>query len=213
MSIKQLSPPPDPRARFSPAAERNLEPIWTEIEPWLPAQGCLLELASGSGQHLAHFALRRPSLTFLPSDPDPSARQSVEAWRAQAAANNLEPPIALDLTCASWSEALPPIDAALAVNLIHIAPWVVTEQLFIGLSQHLPAGAPLFTYGPYRVAGEPFAPSNVAFDASLRARDPRWGVRALDAVQSVAEATGFHLEARTALPANNFLLRWRHRAE
>lgn len=212
MSFKLLSPPSDPRARFSPAAERNLEPIWAEIEPWLPARGRVLELASGSGQHLAHFALRRPALTFIPSDPDLTARQSVEAWRACAAAENLESPIALDLSREEWSAGLSPVDAALAVNLIHIAPWVVTEQLFTGLAQLLPAGAPLFTYGPYRVAGEPFAPSNAAFDASLRARDPRWGVRALDAVQSVAEITGFHLEARAALPANNFLLRWRRLA-
>ena len=206
-----LSPPEDPRARFSPAAERNWAPIWAALRDALPASGTILELASGSGQHLARFSRLAPTLRFQPSDASPEALESVEAWRDTAGVENLAAPLLLDLLDPRWvkvAAAAGPFQGALAFNLIHIAPWEVSEALFSGLSMLLPEGAPLFLYGPYRVAGEPFAPSNEAFDLSLRERDPRWGVRELAALEAAATPQ-FILEARTPLPANNQLLRWR----
>ena len=207
----QFSPPEDIRARFSPAAERNWAPIWETLHDALPANGTLLELASGSGQHLARFARLAPALRFQPSDASPEALASIEAWRSAADAKNLAAPLLLDLLDPCWVKAAAaagPFQGAMAFNLIHISPWEVSESLFSGLAELLPEGAPLFLYGPYRIAGEPFAPSNEAFDRSLRERDPRWGVRELEALE-VAAGQRFTLEARAALPANNQLLRWR----
>ena len=207
----QFSPPEDHRARFSPAAERNWAPIWAALHSALPSSGKILELASGSGQHLARFSRLAPTLRFQPSDVSPEALASIEAWRSAADAKNLAAPLLLDLLDPRWVKAAAaagPFQSAMAFNLIHISPWEVSEALFSGLAELLPEGAPLFLYGPYRIAGEPFAPSNESFDRSLRERDPRWGVRDLEKLKGAA-GPRFILEARTALPANNQLLRWR----
>ena len=174
---------PDAR-RFAPATARNREPILAVLERVLPAEGLVLEIASGTGEHAVAFAERRPALTFQPSDPDPEARASIEAWRRHAALANVRPALDLDVHGRPWR--LPPgsaADAILCINLIHIAPWTACLALLEGAAELLAPGAPLVLYGPYREGGRHTAPSNAAFDQSLRARDPRWGVRDLEEVR------------------------------
>ena len=187
--------PDDPRL-FAPAAMRNREPLLAVLRGLLPRQGLVLEVASGSGEHCAHFAAGLPGLDFQPSDPDSAHRASIDAWCAGLP--NVRPALALDV-CAPW----PAVQAAavLCINMIHIAPWAATLGLLRGAATVLPAGAPLILYGPYRRAGIPTAPSNEEFDASLRARDPQWGLRSLEAVASAAE--GFGAPEVIDMPANN----------
>lgn len=184
-----------------PAAERNKQPILDQLVGVLPARGLVLEIASGTGQHAAFFAAALPGLTWQPTDLDPENLASIAAYRDESGAPNLRPPIPLDVT-APW-----PIEAADAMyvaNLVHIAPWEVALALLAGAARVLPAGAPLVLYGPYRRDDVPFAPSNEAFDADLRARDPRWGVRRLEDV--TAAAVGFRLDRVVEMPANNVLV-------
>ena len=167
----------------------------------LPAQGLVLEVASGTGEHALHFAHAFSQLTWQPSDPAPDARRSIEAWRAEAALPNLRPPLDLDVCAAEW-----PIDhaeAILCINMIHISRWSATEGLVRGAGRRLGPGAPLYLYGPYFQADVATAPSNLAFDASLRARDPEWGVRELDKVAALAREQGFALDSVVPMPANN----------
>ena len=161
----------------------------------------MLEIAAGSGEHAVFFAERMPSVIWQPSDADPEARASIEAHRAEAALENLLAPIAVDATTGHFGQAR--FDAVICVNMIHISPWEACEGLMKGAAGVLPAGGVLYLYGPYRIPGAPFAPSNEAFDASLRARDPRWGVRDLDEVSRVAGEAGLDREAVIAMPANN----------
>jgi hypothetical protein len=187
--------------RHAPATDRNREPILDVLRDILPPSGVVLEIASGSGQHAAFFAPRLPGIQWQPSDPDPEALASIEAWRSEAGAPNLRSPIQIDVTREDWG-----IDAAAAivcVNMIHIAPWAACEGLFKGASMLLPTGAPLYLYGPFRFDGRFTAPSNEAFDASLRARDPSWGVRDLADVTALAKNHGLSREAVIAMPANN----------
>lgn len=200
----------------APAALRNREPILEILERYLPAPEpdrppLVLEIASGSGEHSQFFATALPDYRWQPSDPDQDARRSIGARRGELAAANLLPPLALDVTEADWP--IDRADAVLCINMIHIAPWQACEGLFRGAARILDPGAPLITYGPYRVEGEPFAPSNEAFDASLRARDPRWGVRSLEDVIAVAKGNGFAFDARHAMPANNLTLIFRRRRD
>ena len=167
----------------------------------LPAHGLVLEIASGTGEHVVHFASAFPKLLWQPSDPDPAALRSVEAWRADAGLSNLLSPVSLDVRAATWPVA--EVDAMLAINMIHISPWAATVGLMRGAGQLLRAGAPLYLYGAFRQQGVETAPSNEAFDANLRARDPEWGVRDLEAVVNEAAANGFKLESVVPMPANN----------
>lgn len=188
----------------APATHRNRGPILDVLLPALAglADGALvLEVASGTGQHAAFLAREMPHLAFQPSDPDPDHVASIEAWRAEAGAENLLPALALDAEADWWPVAH--ADAVLCVNMIHIAPWSACEGLLRGAARALGAGGLLYLYGPFRIGGALPAPSNVAFDASLRARNPAWGVRELDDVTALAEGAGFVREAVVPMPANN----------
>jgi SAM-dependent methyltransferase len=188
--------------RHAPATERNRAPILEVLRRVLPASGTVLEVASGSGQHAVFFAEALPHLIWQPSDPDPELRASIAAWRAQTALPNLRAPLALDATSDDWP--MERADAILCINMIHIAPWTAALGLFRGAARLLSPGAPLLLYGPFKRDGRHTAPSNAAFDASLRQRDPAWGVRDLAEVE--AAATGFILAETIEMPANNLTL-------
>lgn len=194
---------PDAR-RMAPATERNREPILAVLRQVLPASGTVLEIASGTGQHAVHFAPALPGTTWQPSDPDAAARASIAAWIAHAGVANVRAPLALDVCRQPWG-----IDAAAAVvciNMIHIAPWAAAEALFAGAGKLLGPGGVLFLYGPYRRGGAHTAPSNAAFDAQLRATDPDWGVRDMEAVIALGAAQGLRCDEPVPMPANNFCL-------
>jgi SAM-dependent methyltransferase len=194
----------------SAPAERNKEPILEVLRRVLPATGTVLEIASGTGQHAVHFGAALPGLTWQPSEPDPARRAIVAARVAQSGLANVRAPLALDAALGPWPVATP-VDAVLAVNLIHIAPWTVAEALVAGARRHLgPDGAGLLiVYGPYREGGEHTAPSNATFDASLRAENPAWGVRDLEAVAALAARHGFGPPEIVRMPANNVTLVFR----
>jgi SAM-dependent methyltransferase len=187
---------------FTASAERNKGPILAVLERVLPQTGLVLEIGSGTGQHVAHFARALPRLTWQPSDPDADFRRSVESWIAAERLENVSPPIDLDVLRRPWPIA--DADAIVCVNMIHVAPWAATQALLGSASQVLPDGGVLFLYGPYRRFGGHTAPSNAAFDAQLRAQDPEWGVRDLEAVVELAGAEGLELTEVVEMPANNF---------
>ena len=186
--------------RHAPATERNREPILAVLRLVLPARGLALEIASGSGQHAVHFAAALPGLAWQPSDRDPESLASIAAWRDEAALPNLRPPLLLDVL-APWP--VDRADALFCANMIHISPWSCTLALLDGAARILAPGAPLVLYGPYRRGGQHTAPSNAAFDASLRARDPAWGVRDLERVLAEAASRDLDLDRVVELPANN----------
>jgi len=194
---------PDPR-RHSPAAERNRGPILAELLRLLPAQGLMLEIAAGTGQHAAHFAAALPGWRWQPSDGDARSMASIGAWCEAVA--NLLPPLHLDVLATPWPGVPAKVDAMFCANLLHISPWATTPALMQGAARHLTIHGLLLLYGPYFVDGETTAPSNEAFDADLRARNPAWGLRSLAAVVQEAQAVGLHLRQRVAMPANNLLL-------
>jgi len=187
--------------RSAPAALRNRDPILAVLREILPASGLVLEIASGTGEHVIHFARHLPQLTFQPSDPDEGARTSVAAWIADSGLKNIRPPLALDAASPPWPIAQ--ADAIICINMIHISPWRTTEGLFDGAASVLPRGAPLYLYGPYRRRDVPTVPSNEAFDESLRSRDPAWGLRLLEDVAARARLAGFALDRVVEMPANN----------
>lgn len=191
----------------APSAERNKQPILEVLEGVLPATGLVLEIGSGTGQHVAHLAKALPRLVFQPSEMDATRHASIEAWIAHEGLSNVRPPLAFDATRLPWP--VRSADAIVCINVIHISPWETTLALMQGAGAILAPGAVLVTYGPYKRAGRHTAPSNEAFDASLRARDPRWGVRDMDEVASVAQAAGLELEQAVAMPANNFTVVFR----
>ncbi|MDI3286407.1 DUF938 domain-containing protein [Polyangium sp. 15x6] len=196
--------------RRAPAAERNRDPILDILRRVLPDGAFTLEIASGSGQHTAHFAAHLPRVTFQPTDPDPDALASIDAYRAELDLPNFLRPLRLDASEDAWPVSR--ADAVVCINMIHIAPFRACEGLFRGAARILPAGGVLFTYGPYRFSGAFTAPSNEAFDASLRERDPSWGVRDLDDLQRLARQTGFVHEETVPMPANNHSLVFRKTA-
>jgi SAM-dependent methyltransferase len=205
-----MSSSPPPGARVSPSTARNRGPILEVLRPRLPAAGLVLEIAAGAGEHAAHMARTLPGLSWLPTDPDPEALASIAAWREAAALDNLLPPLRLDAADPdSWPVAR--ADALVNINMIHISPWAATEGLMTGAGRVLAPGAPLILYGPYVEAGVPTAPSNLNFDASLRGRDPAWGLRRLEDVTALAAERGLVLEERIAMPANNLVLVFRRR--
>jgi SAM-dependent methyltransferase len=191
---------------FSPAAERNAPFILSHLKLWLPKGARVLELASGTGQHAAHFAAARPDWHWQPSELAADALATIAA-RCQGVAN-VAPPLQLDVMEQPWPVPEAAFDAVYSANLVHIAPWPVTTAMMLGAARGLGAKGQLLTYGPFKVPGQPLAPSNAAFDADLRQRNPDWGLRELTDVQAAAEAAGLHLAEGVALPANNLLLRW-----
>ena len=193
--------------RHAPAAARNRDAILAALRGVLPAGGTVLEVASGSGEHAVHLAAALPHLVFRPSDPDPGARRSIDAWVAATGAANVRAALALDAASPPW-----PVGAAgavLCINMIHIAPWGATTGLMRGAAAVLAPGAPLVLYGPFRRGGAHTGPGNAAFDAELRARDPAWGVRDLEAVADAAREHGFGPPGVTGMPANNLLVVFR----
>lgn len=202
------TPGTDPR-RHAPATQRNREPILAVLQTTLPATGRLLEVASGSGEHAIFFASALPGWQWQPSDPDPDARASIAAWAAAEGTPNILSPLALDAAAGPEGWPAGPYDALLCVNMIHIAPWAATEGLMAAAGRLLHGTASLILYGPYKRGGQHTADSNAAFDADLRARDPRWGVRDLEAVTALAAAHGFDAPAIHPMPANNLTLVFR----
>ena len=193
----------------SPAAARNAEAILAIMRAHLPRRGRVLEIASGSGQHAVAFAAGLPEVTWVPSDPSMAARDSILAWRRDAGLANLIEPLALDATDpATWP--VDTVQAVVCINMIHISPWSATEGLLALAGRVLTRpGGLLFLYGPYLEDDQPLAPSNAAFDADLKARDPAWGLRDRDTVVAEAQKQGLHLTLRKAMPANNIALLFR----
>jgi len=189
--------------RFAPAAARNRDALLEALRGILPPRGLVLEVAAGTGEHAVHMAAALPDLEWQPSDPSDEARASIDAWAAGYA--NIRPALALDASAGPWPIAR--ADAVLCVNMIHIAPWAAGLGLLCGAAALLPAGAPLVLYGPFIQAGVETAASNLDFDASLRARNPEWGLRRLEDVAEAA--TGFQLERVIAMPANNLTVAFR----
>lgn len=174
------------------------------LREWLPASGLVLEIASGTGEHAVHFARSFPGLEWQPSDRDNENLESIRAWRDEAGLANLRDPIALDALESDWPIAA--ADAILCINMAHIAPWQATLGLLDCAVRILPAGALLIFYGPWIAKDVPTAPSNLDFDAQLRARNPAWGIRATKDLARQAELRGFGPIERRAMPANNFML-------
>jgi hypothetical protein len=198
--------PRDADRLHSPAAERNAAAIAAQLQRLLPREGCLLEIASGTGQHAAQIAAAMPGWRWLPSDADPRARASVRAWCAGVP--NVAPPLALDVMAAHWDGVPAQVDAVWCANLLHIAPWAACAALMRGAARHLAPQGRLLVYGPFIEDGVPTAPSNLAFDADLRARDAAWGLRRLAAVDAAAAEAGLAPRERVAMPANNLLRVW-----
>lgn len=195
-------------ARVSPSTARNREPILEVLETVLPETGLVLEIAAGAGEHAVYFAAALPGLTWLPTDPDDQALASIAAWRDHAGTENLMPPLRLDASRPrTWP--VPVADAVVNINMVHISPWEAAEGLMAGASQVLAPGGVLFLYGPYLEDDVETAPSNLAFDASLKSRDPAWGIRRLEDVRALAAANGLTLEKQVAMPANNLSLVFR----
>jgi SAM-dependent methyltransferase len=196
-------------ARTAPAVARNRDPILAVLQRVLPPRGFVLEIASGTGEHAVHFATGLPGVTWQPSDPDPESLASIAAHRAAAMLPNLLPPIELDVTAPQWP--VTQADAIVAINMIHIAPWGAAEGLMAGAERVLPPGGVLYLYGPYKENGAHTAPSNEAFDRSLRLRDPSWGVRDLAEVIALADRHALDFVQRIAMPANNLSVIFRRR--
>jgi SAM-dependent methyltransferase len=192
--------------RHAPATERNREPIAAVLREVLPAHGLVLEVASGTGEHAAYFARLFPALDWQPSDPDPGALNSIEAWVADAELPNLREPVQLD-AAGTWPIAR--AEAVLCINMVHISPWTATLGLLGGAAGVLAPGAPLVLYGPYRQRDVPTAPSNEAFDRSLKDRNPDWGLRELEEVVAAAERQGLQLDRIFEMPANNLTVVFR----
>jgi SAM-dependent methyltransferase len=201
---ESLLPRPPPSLPHSPASERNRGPILAELLRLLPPHGTALEVASGTGQHAAHFARSLPGWRWQPTDFDAAALPAIAGWCAGLV--NVLPPLQLDVLAAAWPGVPAQVDLVYCANMVHIAPWACTPALMQGAARHLAPPGRLLLYGPYFEAGVATAPGNIAFDADLRRRNPAWGLRTLDAVRAEAAAVGLQLIERIAMPANNLLL-------
>lgn len=187
--------------RSAPAVGRNRDPILEIMRSVFPETGFVLELAAGTGEHAAYFSRHFPDLVWQPSDRFGDESGSIEAWRREGS-QNLQPPIAVDVCKDEWPVLQ--ADVIVNINMIHISPWETCVGLMRGAGRLLAAGGLLFLYGPYKIDGLHTAPSNAAFDDSLRSRDSSWGVRDLGDVVAEAEKRGLQLEDTVAMPANNF---------
>ena len=197
--------PPQGACMSSPATARNREPILDVLRPRLPAGARLLEVASGAGEHAVFLATALPGVSWQPTDRDDEALASIAAWRAQGGLANLAPPLRLDAADPStWPRG--PFEAVICINMIHISPWAASEGLMAGAGRVLAPGGRLFLYGPFLEPDVVTAPSNLAFDDSLKARDPAWGLRDLAAVTALARAQGLHFAERIGMPANNLVV-------
>ena len=192
--------------RHAPATERNRDVIAETLARVLPAEGLVLEVASGTGEHAVHFAKRFPGLIWQPSDPDPIAIASINAWRADTKLVNVRPAMQLDAS-ADWP--ISHADAVICINMTHISPWAATLGLLRNAARVMPPSAVLFMYGPYNPHGVPLADSNAAFDMSLRQQNPEWGLRYVDDIVEEADKIGLRLDQVIAMPANNLSLIFR----
>ncbi|MFO1252377.1 MAG: DUF938 domain-containing protein [Inhella sp.] len=190
-------------APYSPAAERNQQPILEQLQRLLPAQGQALEIASGTGQHARHFVAGLPGWLWQPTEADP---ELLHWLRQPPLPARWRPPLLLDVAQPDWGLGPERFELVYCANLLHIAPWACCAGLMQGATRHLAPQGRLITYGPYLEAELPTAPSNLAFDADLRARHPAWGLRALADVAAEAARAGLRLRERVAMPANNLLL-------
>jgi SAM-dependent methyltransferase len=187
--------------REAPAAARNRDPILEVLRQHLPKKGLVLEFASGTGEHVVHFAAALPALTFQPSDPNESARASIDDWAKTKGLGNVRPTLELDASKGKWP--VEDVAAIVCINMIHISPWAATVGLIEGAGGLLPSGGVLYLYGPYRRAGIATAPSNEAFDADLKGRNADWGLRQLEEVEVLAARHGFGTPTVIEMPANN----------
>ena len=193
--------------KHAPATLRNRDAIVAVLKDILPASGLILEVASGTGEHIVYFGRSFPDLTFQPSDPDPACRESIAAWTQREAVANVLPPLPLDAQAAQWDIAKPA--AILCINMVHISPWESSIGLFEKAGNLLEPGAPLYLYGPYLRADVETASGNLAFERSLKSRDLRWGLRDVSDMDALASRTGFARESMTEMPANNISLVYR----
>jgi len=189
--------------RSAPAALRNREPIAEVLADWLPDRGAVLEIASGTGEHAVYFAKRFPTLDWQPTDLHPDALSSVAGWRDETRLPNLRAPLLLDASSDNWP--LDGADAVLSINMVHISPWTSALGLIAGAARLLPAGSPLILYGPWLKDDVEAAASNLAFDADLKRRDPRWGLRRVEDFADAARQS-FDLVEWRQMPANNLML-------
>lgn len=209
---KTGTPPASDGRLDAPAFRRNHEAIWSAISEFLDAQaGDVLEIGSGTGQHVVTFARRTPQLAWWPSDIFPSHLASIDAWREHEGLANVRAPQRIDLTDPAWSWRAGELSsqllaAILCINVLHISPWRVSQNLFAGAARFLRADGRLFVYGPFMRNGEHTAPSNAAFDATLRAENPEWGVRDIRDLSTLADKSGLSLAEITPMPANNLVL-------
>ena len=197
-----------PHPDFSPAADRNKQPILDVLRQLLPERGNALEIASGTGQHVAWFAAGLPHWTWQPTDAQPGALNSIAAWVSGQGLANVRPPLLLEVMAPEWLPGSAQFDLIYCANMLHIAPWETCAALMHGSARHLAPGGVLVTYGPYLEGGVPTSAGNLAFDQSLRAQNPAWGIRLREDVEQVAAGAGLRLAARHAMPANNLLLVW-----
>ncbi|MHA7870869.1 MAG: DUF938 domain-containing protein [Hyphococcus sp.] len=190
---------------FSPSAARNRDPIRDVFLQHMPQEGAILEIGGGTGEHAVHLATALPRARWLTGDPDPAARASIAAWIAASGLANLEGPHAIDVTADDWGvEGAGSFSAVVSINMIHIAPFSAAQGLFRGAARLLRPGGKLFLYGPFSREGRHTAPSNEAFDASLKSRDPRWGVRDLEQdIAPLAQENAFSAPVIVEMPANN----------
>lgn len=213
MTVTPMPDGTDARS-YAPATQRNRDPILAVLQQVLPPTGTVLEISSGTGEHAVYFAPRLAPRHWLPSDANPLALESIEAWRQAQPADLLYPPIPLDASASRWPiednpAAMPidfaqhPITAIVNINMIHIAPWSAGLGLMAGAGRLLPAEGILYLYGPYRREGQHTAPSNAEFDAHLKAQNPEWGLRDLEMVVAAAQAEGLALVDVVPMPANN----------
>ena len=193
--------------RAAPAVQRNREPIAEVLADWLPASGTVLEVASGTGEHAVAFAQRFPGLTWQPSDAHSDALGSIIAWRRQVALPNLLEPVVIDASSGDWP--IERADAVLNINMAHISPWKASLGLLANAARLLPPGGPLILYGPWLKEGIDAAPSNLAFDADLKSRDPQWGLRHVEDFAAAAGDAGFEFAETRQMPANNLMLLFR----
>ncbi len=210
MSVERFyeAPPAADARRSAPAALRNREPIAEVLRDWLPKRGLVLEIASGTGEHVLWFAEQFPELDWQPSDVHPDSLASIAAWRSAARLANVREPVAIDAASPDWPIA--GADAVLSINMVHISPWESALGLLAGAARLLRPGGPLILYGPWLSDSVETAPSNLAFDADLRRRDPRWGLRRAEDFAAAAGQAGFELVETRPMPANNLMLLLRH---
>ena len=193
---------------YSAAADRNKQAILEVMVGLVPAHGNALEIASGTGQHVAWFASGLPGWTWQPSDAQPDGFASVSVWVTEQGVRNVRSPVVIDVMSLNWLPGQQFFDLIYCANMLHIAPWATCAALMRGSAQHLAPGGRLVTYGPYLEDGVPTSPGNLAFDQSLRERNQGWGIRRIEDVALEAAKAGLKLIARHAMPANNLLLVW-----